>query len=534
MNKQVPQEPQLQLVRALSSLKAYPHAPPSVEVNETHASWLFFTGQFVYKVKKPVNYGFLDFTTLEKRKTYCYKEVQLNRRISPDVYLGVVEICLSNGKYVVEGPGQIVEYAVKMLQLPRERVLQRLIQEHKVSVEDVKRIARKIATFHKLAATSAEITRLGGYQPLCQNIRENFFQTSPYIGRTISRPQYTDLKAYSEAFLERTRDAFLKRESDGWVRDCHGDLHTAQIFLTNGIHIIDCIEFNERFRYSDVGLDIAFLAMDLDYHSRPDLSRTLIDEYTRELGDNDLYSFLDFYKAYRAYVRGKVISFTQDSPTLSPDEKTKAQKTARSYFDLAQSYIRPLKTHTLFVFTGLMGTGKTTVAQKLSQIWGAQLVSSDIIRKELAGFPADEKRYVPFGTGIYSPEFTNLTYTHMLQIAKSLLESGSSVILDASFSKAEHRRLALNLATQSGVPALFIHCVAAKEYVMKRLKTREELITATSDGRRELYDRQAQAYEPLNEAPPEVLITVDTSKGLEDSVFELVKAIYIRRVKQNS
>jgi hypothetical protein len=319
------------MVQALLQPEAYSHEVAGVELVETHVSYLLLTGEHVYKVKKPVDYGFLDFTTLEKRRHFCHQEVALNRRISPEVYLGVSEVRQHQGRYTIdgagEGPGVTVEYAVKMRQLPRQRAMNLLLQQGLVSPKDIRRLAAKIARFHARAAASPEITRQGGLERVRQNIQENFDQTQRFIGACLSRETYQALVAYSEAFLAGHAPAFPRRAQEGRIRDCHGDLHTAQIFLLepgptpegalgdyDGISIIDCIEFNDRFRYCDVAEDMAFLAMDLDFHGRADLSRQFVQDYVAASGDLGVLELLDFFKVYRAYVRGKVTAFRLEIP----------------------------------------------------------------------------------------------------------------------------------------------------------------------------------------------------------------------------
>jgi aminoglycoside phosphotransferase family enzyme len=323
--------------------QAYPEGASAVELVETHASYLFLTDRYVYKVKKPVDYGFLDFTSLEKRRYYCNREVELNRRISPDVYLGVVEIRRHPAGYSFAGPGRPVEYAVKMRRLPRGRAMNLLLQRNEVQASDMARLAARIAAFHRRAETGPRIARLGGVDTVRRNVEENLSQTRRFVGSLLSQDQLDDLEAYGLAFLD-TKEPLLRRRAElGRVRDCHGDLHTAQIFLDpppgaagdDGIAIIDCIEFNDRFRYSDVAADIAFLAMDLDFHGRPDLSRRFVDEYVRESGDPGVAEVLDFFKGYRAHVRGKVTALLLDSQVTGEPAWQRTLAAARSYFRLA-------------------------------------------------------------------------------------------------------------------------------------------------------------------------------------------------------
>ncbi len=508
---------------------AYADHPVSVELVETHVSWLFLTGARVYKVKKPVDFGFLDFTTLEKRQRFCEREVALNRRLSPDVYLGVVEIRRDGERFSVGGQGETVEYAVEMRQLRREQALRELLRRGQVTLGDIKRIATRVATFHRSAESSEETARLGGYGAVTQNVRENFEQTQAYVGRTIERGDYEELRAYSEAFLDTRRPEFLARERAGWVRNCHGDLHAAQVFLEDGIQIIDCIEFNERMRYSDVAADIAFLAMDLDFHGRRDLSGALVEAYQKALGDSGFLRFLDFFKVYRAYVRGKVEGFRLGQPGLTQSEEAAVRDVASRYFKLALSYLRPLPRPTLFVIMGLMGTGKTRLAQALSGRWRLEHISSDVVRKELAGIGATEHRYVPFGQGIYDAGATERTYGEMFRRAGETLKQGRSVVLDASFSKASHRREAAGVAAAAGAPVRFLLCTASDDVIRRRLDNRMSRPGVPSDGRWELYAEQKAAF-----APPEGAHSViDTSSEPHETLYQAMRACYTDNLRED-
>ena len=299
-------------------------------------SFVLLTGDYVYKVKKPVNLGYLDYTTLDKRLFFCQKEVELNRRLCPDAYLGVVTVTNDNGLIGIDGKGQVEEYAVKMRHLPQEKMLNVMLANNQVSVDMLTRVAQKLAEFHQKAEI---VSGFGDIDTICQNTDENFSQTEKYIGETISPDSYQQIKDYTESFIENNASLFGKRIADGKIRDCHGDLHTAHICFTNNICIYDCIEFNDRFRYCDVAAEVAFLSMDLDHHGRSDLSHSFVDAYTAFSQDEELRQLLNFYKCYFAYVRGKVESFKLDDPHISEEEKTRTLAVARKYFELAESYI---------------------------------------------------------------------------------------------------------------------------------------------------------------------------------------------------
>jgi aminoglycoside phosphotransferase family enzyme len=326
-------------VGALLKSQAYPHKPRKIELVQTQMSFIFLTGEYVYKVKKPVNLGYLDYTTLEKRRFFCQQELELNRRLCPDAYLAVVPIGGERGKLRVEGQGKAMEYAVKMRQLPQDRMMDVLLPRGQVTPEMVAKVAEKLVDFHQRAETNQRIATFGRLDVIRQNTDENFAQTEKYIGTSITAEEYQHIKDYTDNFIDSNASLFDKRVREDKTRDCHGDLHAAHVCFTDSICIYDCIEFNDRFRYSDVASEVAFLAMDLDRYQQAGLSLHLVSTYVELSHDEELLKLLDFYKCYRAYVRGKVESFKLDDPYIPEEEKAKILTTAQSYFELAESYV---------------------------------------------------------------------------------------------------------------------------------------------------------------------------------------------------
>jgi len=309
-------------------------------------SFILLTGEYVYKIKKPVNLGYLDYTTLEKRHFFCLQELELNRRLCPDAYLAVVPITMSlrgtkrrSNLVRIEGRGKTIEYAVKMKQLPQDRMMDVLLLRGQVTLEMVAKVAEKLVGFHQRAETNPEIAAFGRLDVIRHNCDENFAQTEKYIGLTIFRAKYERIKGYTDTFIEGNASLFEKRVKEGKIRDCHGDLHAAHVCFTDDICIYDCIEFNDRFRYSDVASELAFLAMDLDRYQQAGLSRHLVNIYVGLSHDEELRKLLNFYKCYRAYVRGKVESFKLDDPYIPEEEKARVLTAAQSYFELAESYV---------------------------------------------------------------------------------------------------------------------------------------------------------------------------------------------------
>jgi uncharacterized protein len=332
---------QKRVVNALLTPQAYSENPGKIELIQTHISFVFVTDNFVYKMKKPVNFGFLDFSTLRKRHYFCKKELELNRRLCPDVYLEVLPINRSN-IIKISGSGKTVEYVLKMKRLPQEKIMTTLLKEDKVDDKTIDKLAKIIAEFHSKAETNKKINKYGSIKVIKTNWDENFAQTQKYVNQTISAEQLQNIQSKVNVFIENQQKLFEGRIKDSKIRDCHGDMHSGNIFLTDPICIFDAIEFNDRFRYSDVVSDVAFLAMDLEFQNKPRLSDYLIIQYLSYSKDKSLSSVLPFYKCYRAYVRGKVISFKLDDSNISGQEKNASTKEAQAYFKLASEYAKEL------------------------------------------------------------------------------------------------------------------------------------------------------------------------------------------------
>ncbi len=329
------------LVEAMLKPETYPEVTRKIDLIQTHISFVFLTEKYVYKVKKPVNFGFLDFSSLEKRRLNCEKELLLNRRLCPDIYLEVVTINKTS-TIKINGNGETVEYALKMKRLPQDQLMTHLLQEGKVGKKTINGIAKIVAKFHSEAQTNSEISEFGELKIVKTNWDENFTQTTKYINQTLPKADFDFIQAKINDFMAKKTRLFKSRIDSDHIRDCHGDLHSGNIFVTDHICIFDAIEFNDRFRYSDVASDVAFLAMDLDYQNRSDLSEYFITQYLTYSKDAALKALLPFYKCYRAYVRGKVISFRLDDANINSEEKNGAIKEAQAYFRLSLEYAKAL------------------------------------------------------------------------------------------------------------------------------------------------------------------------------------------------
>jgi aminoglycoside phosphotransferase family enzyme/predicted kinase len=505
-------------IAALLDPRIYPHPATQVEVIQTHISWVFLAGDVAYKVKKPVDFGFLDFSTLRRRLHCCRQEVILNRRLCPDLYLGVVPIRLVDGGYRIGGRrGHIVEYAVAMRRLPQDRMLDRLLVTGQATSTMIDAIADTLARFHARSATGPAIARYGSLRAIRRNWVENFDQAAGAVGHTITRFQYAYLHAWVRATLTREHRLFQRRVQEGHVRDGHGDLRASAICVTDRLCIFDCIEFNHRFRYADVAADVAFLAMDLDAHDRPDLAEHFLRRYVADAGDPGLLEVIDFYRCYRAFVRGKVESMRAAEAEVGRAERADARRIARDRFALAVDYAGQRQPPRLLITCGLSGTGKSVVARALAGRDDLVILASDVVRKQLAGLdPATHQRR-GYQAGIYSPAATRRTYRELLRRGRQLLLAGRSVVLDATFSRREWRTRAATLADQVGALFLCVECRAAEVEVCRRIAERARDPRATSDAGWETYLAQRATFEPVDELSEWQHIVLDTV-GAPDAV----------------
>jgi aminoglycoside phosphotransferase family enzyme/predicted kinase len=518
---------------ALADPTFYPHRATNIQVEETHISKVFLTGDFAYKVKKPVNLGFLDFTTLKKRRHYCKQEVLLNQRLSKGVYLDVVAITREPTAYMLNGPGEPVEYAVKMRQLPREKTMLELLLRGKLSGAMVQELVDVLVRFYQKARKGPEIEVMGSREMVEINTREDFTQTEPFVPEILNQKKFSRLNQAVRTFLSNHEQLFNHRIETGFIRDCHGDLRLGHIYFLDhsdsltGIQIIDCIEFNERFRYGDVAEDLAFLAMDLDYHGFAEVSQELITAYAQAANDPEVFLLLDFYKCYRAHVRCKVECLRQAVGDLPAKKARVVEERAQRYFDLASWYAASFNRPTLWIVCGLIGSGKSTIAAELAKPLTVKVLSSDFIRKKMFGFSPQEPALAAFEEGLYTPVVTARTYQNMLLQAKVEISNGNSVILDATFGKRQHRETFRHLAQEMGANVIFVECLCPDSELRKRLAGRQGKITI-SDARLQHLEAQRHVFEPLNELEDSIHVRVRTDQALLESRYQILSTTYLK------
>jgi len=504
-------------VTAMLQPAFYPHRPAAVHLVQTHISYVLLAGDHVYKLKKPVRFSFLDFSSLERRRHFCHEEVRLNRRLARDTYLGVVAICNGRDGYRL-GPDDApdaAEYAVHMRRLPDDRMLDRLLERGAATPQIIDAIAARLADFHRSAAAAPNITANGDPAAIWRVLEDNYTGVRPFRGRTISPHDDDAIQTFAQDFLQRHDALFRARQSQRRIRDCHGDLHSEHICCTEPLTIFDCIEFNEVFRYCDVASDIAFLAMDLDYHGHPALAARLVDRYAAAVDDADLHRLVPFYQCYRAYVRGKVDSLKSAEEEVGLEERDGARAGAQRHFALAYRYTwayRPC----VVAIGGLSGTGKSDLAAALCARTGFVHINSDVVRKRLAGLPATTRIASAYAAALYSPEHSVRTYRGMLGDAAEHLAAGHGVILDATFQHRSDRDAARGLAHDRHVPFLMVECRCHEDEVRRRLARRATTEDTPSDADWNVYLEQRRRYEPLIAAEHTDLLVLDTMAGATD------------------
>jgi uncharacterized protein len=517
------------LIQQMLQPDFYPHpVQEPIQLLQTHISYVLLTGEYAYKVKKPVNFGFLDFSSLEKRCYFCHEELRLNRRLSPDLYLAVLPIIESEGEYkfgTERAVQSVADYALKMRQFPQSMLLSHLFQEGRFTPEIVQQLAKQVAAFHLSAIINPEVTAYGSVASVQKVDTNNQAISAGFIGTTQTQLQLEETRAFTTQFFEQHADWFVRRQANGKIRECHGDLHLNNVCLyQDKIQIFDCIEFNQEFRNIDVIYDVAFLVMDLEFRGRIDLANLLLNTYLEQTGDYWGAVLLPLYLCMRAYIRGKVNSLTLNDPAISTSEKATSLQRAQAYYrqawDYTQRNVGARSPSRLILMSGLSGSGKSTVARQLAQKLNAIHVRSDAVRKHLAEIPLDQRGDSggTLGSGIYTPEMTQKTYNTLLELGLLLAQQGWPVILDAKYDHQSLRQSVVDGAISAHIPITIVECTAPVEVLRDRLHQRTHDI---SDATADLLESQIKAAEPLTESEQAIAVTLHTDHPLDQQLSQI-------------
>ena len=501
------------LIQQMMQPEFYPHPVTApVQLIQTHVSYVLLTGDYAYKLKKPVNFGFLDYSTIAKRQHFCQEELRLNQRCAKELYLEVLPIAEVGDRFQLSGSGEVADYTLKMRQFPQEGLLANLYEQGKLSEPLLQTLAQTIAQFHAITATNDHIRAFGEPARVREAIDENFEQTAQYIGTAQTQVQFDATRAYNDRLFSEQSDLFRARMQSNHIRECHGDLHLDNICLWDDkLWLFDCIEFNEPFRFVDVMYDIAYVIRDLEARDRVDLSTLFLNAYTEQTGDWEGLQVLPFYVNRQAYVRAKIVSFLLDDPAVPAADKQKAQETAARFYRLAAQYSQPRQGQ-ITLMCGLSGSGKSTTARQLAGQTGAVHIRSDAVRKHLGNVPLEQRG----GDELYSPEMTQRTYDRLLHLGITLAQQGYSVILDAKYDRQALREAAITAAAQHQFPLHILHCDAPLEVLRDRLQKRTgDIADATAD----LLPKQF--LEPFTATELPFVKAIDTTQPIAGLLQEL-------------
>ena len=517
------------LVAALLDPACYPHPAAGIRVIETHISWVLLTGTYAYKIKKPVNLGFVDFTTLGLRRHYCEEELRLNRRFAPALYLEVVSIRGNSHAPRIGGDGPVLDYAVKMREFPQEALASRRIGGGRLGATEIDALAALVAEFHAGAPAAGPAGRFGTPDAVLSAALQNFEQMLPLARTAQEDCTLRALRLWTEREHDARRDAFARRQREGFVRECHGDLHLGNIAMIDGRLLpFDCIEFNDEFRWIDVMSEVAFLAMDLDDRGRRDLAWRFLNRYLEATGDYAGIPMLRFYLVYRALVRAKVHLMRSRQPGLLRGERSRLSRAFRDYVRLAARYAAPDRA-ALLITHGLSGCGKTTATQSLVEHHGAVRLRSDLERKRLHGVASLSSSGSGLASGIYTKEAGAATYRRLGELAQEILHAGFSVVVDATFLGRSERDAFRAIAERLDAPFLILDFHAPPEVLRARIAERLARADDASEADLLVLERQIATHEPLTPAEMAMTVVLDGTSPVSAAMWVPVKQSLLRR-----
>jgi len=513
------------LIQALLDARCYPHPTAGVRLIETHISWLLLTGEYVYKIKKPVDLGFVDFSTLERRRHYCAEEVRLNRRYAPAVYLDVVTISGSIEHPRISSGGPAIEYAVRMREFAQADLLSNRLREHRLHPSDIDRLADTLAGFHAGAAVAAELSPHGAVSSLLTDAVANFDAIAARIDDEAILTRLATLRHWTLSEHHRLVDAFTERKAQGRIRECHGDLHLGNIALIDGrITPFDCIEFNDAFRWIDVMNELAFAAMDLAACGRPDFAHRLVNRYLEASGDYAGLAVLRFYLVYRAMVRAKIDCIHAGQDSVSTDVKQGERRDFLERIALAEHYAQPSRPF-LAITSGLSGSGKTHVSQLALERTGAVRLRSDVERKRIFGLATKESSASALHQGIYEESANARTFEHLAELARRAIEAGYPAIVDATFILRNRRRPFAELAATMKVPFVILACRADDTLLERRIAARQAARSDASEADLEVMRGQKEIAQVLDADEERAAIVIEA--GDNASITQAIDALAV-------
>lgn len=513
------------LIESMQNPTLFSHPIDKFEVIETHISQVLLTGSYVYKIKKPVNFGFLDFSTLQKRHHYCEEELRLNRRLAPQLYLGMVRITGSEAQPLLDGSGEVIEYAVKMRQFPQQAQLDRMLASGKLNDDIIDRLADKVGQFHQTISSADANSPFGDIDHLRQPMLENFTQIREVVKEPAVITSLDLLEKWTRQQLNKLDSVIRSRKQNGFVRECHGDMHLRNIaWWQDEIIIFDCIEFNPNLYWIDVISEIAFLIMDLEDRKQEGFAQRFLNRYLEITGDYEGILLLKFYKVYRALVRAKVevLRAAQEQP--GSEEYQQTMHGFRQYLELAEVYLKT-EQPMLLINYGLSGSGKSVTTRKLVERLPAIQLRSDVERKRLHNVSPKERVSGEQQQWLYSREATDKTYARLIELARNLLDAGYSVVVDAANLKRRARQPFVDLANSMQIPYRILAYQADATILKERVKRRTESDEDVSDATMAVLKQQLDSVEPISEEERVYTIVVDTGAPL--NIVQLVDRIRV-------
>jgi aminoglycoside phosphotransferase family enzyme/predicted kinase len=494
------------IIEGMLEPQAYPHAVRDLRVRETHVSWVVLTGDWAYKIKKPVRLEFLDFSTLALRKHYCDEELRLNLRLAPSLYDRVVSIGGTARRPRVDREPAF-EYAVRMRQFAEEAELDRRLAQRRLGPSDLRALGERIARFHLAAEVAGRGSPYGEPAEVRRAAEENFLELEARLEDADSHDALRALAAWTQARFRALEPLLAQRKREGWIREGHGDLHlTNLVALTDGITPFDCLEFDPRLRWIDVICDVAFLVMDLELRGRADLAYAFLDGYLGATGDYAGVRLLDDYRVYRSLVRAKVAALrAAQAETGTFPISADARERVRAHLDLALGYLRERQPR-LLLMHGYSGSGKSWLAERLAAVLPAIRVRSDVERKRLVGLAAHAATGSGIGAGLYASGMTERTYAELERIVRDLLATGEQVIVDAAFLLRGQRAPFLRLAAELGAPCAILDCTAQRNVLEARIRERRR---DASEADIAVLAHQERTGEPLRADEPAVVVRTD-------------------------